>query len=71
MVRSKSKQAHSFLRSIALSNRAGLAAEWQETAEGRRVRSYTLTRQGKRQLAVEKKTWTRIVQAMATLLGSA
>jgi transcriptional regulator len=45
--------------------------EWQESAEGRRVRSYTLTRDGRRQLAVEKKTWTRIVEAMTALLESA
>ena len=44
---------------------------WLESAEGRRVRSYTLTRDGRRQLAVEKKTWTRIVQAMNALLESA
>ena len=48
-----------------------IAGEWQESAEGRRVRSYRLTRDGRRQLAVEKKTWTRIVQAMAALLESA
>lgn len=44
---------------------------WQESAEGRRVRAYTLTRDGRRQLALEKKTWTRIVQAMTALLESA
>src|SRR3954452_10229289 len=44
---------------------------WQESTEGRRVRSYTLTRDGRRQLAVEKKTWTRIVEAMSSLLESA
>jgi PadR family transcriptional regulator, regulatory protein PadR len=44
---------------------------WQESMEGRRVRSYTLTRDGRRQLAVEKKTWTRIVEAMSSLLESA
>src|SRR4051794_26700013 len=44
---------------------------WQESAEGRRGRSYTLTRDGRRQLAVEKKTWTRIVEAMSSLLESA
>lgn len=48
-----------------------IEGEWRESAEGRRVRSYTLTRDGKRQLAVEKKTWTRIVQAMAALLEPA
>jgi PadR family transcriptional regulator, regulatory protein PadR len=44
---------------------------WQESTEGRRVRSYKLTRDGRRQLAVERKTWTRIVRAMNTLLESA
>ena len=48
-----------------------IAGEWQESTEGRRIRSYTLTRDGRRQLAVEKKTWTRIVEAMSSLLESA
>lgn len=48
-----------------------IEGEWQESAEGRRVRSYRLTRDGRRQLAVEKKNWTRIVQAMTALLESA
>jgi PadR family transcriptional regulator PadR len=48
-----------------------IAGEWGESAEGRRVREYTLTRDGRRQLAVEKKTWTRIVKATNALLESA
>lgn len=48
-----------------------IEGKWQESAEGRRVRAYTLTREGRRQLAVERKTWTRIVRAMAALLESA
>jgi PadR family transcriptional regulator PadR len=48
-----------------------IEGEWQESTEGRRVRSYTLTGDGRRQLVVEKKTWTRIVQAMNSLLESA
>ena len=48
-----------------------IAGEWQESTEGRRVRSYQLTRDGKRQLALEKKTWARIVEAMTSLLESA
>ncbi len=47
-----------------------IEGEWQKSAEGRRVRSYNLTRTGRRQLAVEKKTWMRIVQAMNALLES-
>ena len=48
-----------------------IAGEWQESAEGRRVRAYELTRDGRRQLAAEKKTWLRIVRAMSALLESA
>jgi transcriptional regulator len=48
-----------------------IEGEWQESTEGRRVHSYSLTPDGRRQLAVEKKTWMRIVQAMNALLESA
>jgi PadR family transcriptional regulator, regulatory protein PadR len=48
-----------------------IEGEWRESTEGRRVRSYKLTRDGRRQLAVEKKTWMRIVQATNALLESA
>jgi PadR family transcriptional regulator PadR len=48
-----------------------IEGEWQESNEGRRVRQYTLTRDGRRQLAVEKKTWTRFVRATNALLESA
>jgi PadR family transcriptional regulator PadR len=48
-----------------------IEGDWQESSEGRRVRSYKLTRDGRRQLALEKKTWTRIVEAMTALLESA
>ena len=48
-----------------------IKGEWHESSEGRRVRSYGLTRDGRRQLAMEKKTWMRIVHAMNALLESA
>ena len=48
-----------------------IKGKWQESAEGRRVRTYTLTRDGSKQLTVEQKTWTRIVRAMSALLESA
>src|SRR3954452_4035902 len=47
-----------------------IEGEWRESAEGRRVRSYTLTRDGRRQLAAEKENWSRIVQAMSRVLES-
>ena len=54
-----------------LEQQGWIEGEWRESVERHRVRSYTLTRDGRRQLAVEKKTWTRIVQAMNALLESA
>lgn len=54
-----------------LEQQGWIEGEWQESTEGRRVRQYKLTRDGRRQLTMEKKTWTRIVQAMTALLESA
>jgi PadR family transcriptional regulator PadR len=48
-----------------------IQGEWAESAEGRRVRSYTLTRSGRRQLASQEENWMRIVQAMNQVLESA
>jgi PadR family transcriptional regulator, regulatory protein PadR len=48
-----------------------IQGDWVESAEGRRVRSYTLTSGGRRQLAAEKENWTRIVEAMNQVLDSA
>lgn len=48
-----------------------IQGEWLVSAEGRRVRSYALTRAGRRQLVSEKENWTRIMQAMNRVLESA
>jgi PadR family transcriptional regulator PadR len=48
-----------------------IQGEWVESAEGRRVRSYTLSRDGRRQLTKESENWTRIVQAMSRVLETA
>jgi transcriptional regulator len=48
-----------------------IQGEWMESIEGRRVRSYSLTRDGRRQLAAESANWTRIAQAMNRVLESA
>lgn len=47
-----------------------IAGEWQQPAGGRRVKSYALTRAGRRQLAEEKAAWQRIVAAMGQVLES-
>jgi DNA-binding PadR family transcriptional regulator len=48
-----------------------IVGQWQESDEGRRVKSYTLTRAGRRQLAAERANWRRIVVAMSQVLDSA
>jgi len=48
-----------------------IQGEWQESAEGRRVRSYAITPDGRRQLDAEKDNWRSIVQAMSRVLESA
>jgi transcriptional regulator len=45
-----------------------IGGEWETSPEGRRVKVYTLTRSGRRQLAVETAQWDRIVAAMARAL---
>jgi transcriptional regulator len=47
-----------------------ILGEWTQSAEGRRVRAYRLTAQGRRHLAAEKREWARIVGAMAQVLES-
>jgi transcriptional regulator len=47
-----------------------IAGEWGETPEGRRARYYRITAAGQRQLASEKKNWTRIVLAIGLILES-
>ena len=41
---------------------------WETSADGRRIRVYTLTRTGRKQLAEEKANWARITMAMARVL---
>ena len=42
--------------------------EWSATDEGRRARVYRLTTAGRRQLAAEKRNWTRIALAIGRVL---
>jgi PadR family transcriptional regulator len=44
--------------------------EWTQSPEGRRVKAYTLTAQGRRQLAAEKREWAKVALAMAQVLES-
>ena len=47
-----------------------IAGEWTQSAEGRRVKAYRLTAQGRRHLAAEQRLWARVVGAMAQVLES-
>jgi PadR family transcriptional regulator, regulatory protein PadR len=46
-----------------------IEGEW-ETPKGRRIKSYRLTREGRRHLSAEKATWQRVVIAMTLVLDS-
>ena len=45
-----------------------LSGTWDTSADGRRVKTYALTRSGRKQLATEKANWGRIATAMARVL---
>jgi len=45
-----------------------IKGEWTETPEGRRAKYYRITAAGQKQLAAERKNWTRIVEAIAMIL---
>ena len=44
--------------------------KWEALPNGRRIKSYRLTRQGRRHLSAEKATWQRVVTAMRLMLES-
>jgi PadR family transcriptional regulator len=47
----------------------GLASgSWGESQSGRRARLYTLTKQGRKRLAEQKKSWTRAALAIQQVL---
>jgi transcriptional regulator len=59
----------SLLVALQRLERAGwVDGEWRQTENSRRARFYTLTRAGRKQLAVETAEWTRRASAIARLL---
>jgi PadR family transcriptional regulator PadR len=53
-----------------LENEGWIDGVWDTSPEGRRVKSYTLTRSGRKQLVAGKATWERVVLAMTQVLES-
>lgn len=45
-----------------------ISAEWGVSENNRRARYYQLTAAGRKQLAAEEKTWTRLTRAVASVL---
>jgi PadR family transcriptional regulator len=47
-----------------------IVGEWETPPKGRRIKSYRLTREGRRHLSAERATWQRVVNAMSLVLDS-
>lgn len=52
-----------------LENRKWVKATWDRTETGREAKFYTLTREGRAQLARERDAWQRLSEAMALILA--
>ena len=51
-----------------LEQEAWIVGQWSTTDRNRRVKSYSLTASGRRQLSVQKRQWDRITTAVAQVL---
>ena len=47
-----------------LEQRGWLKSEWRQSETGRDAKFYALTRAGRKQLAVEKQSWNRLIDAV-------
>ena len=54
-----------------LEQQGWITAEWKDSEFGRNAKVYSLTREGKRQLARELESWTRLSSAVGLLLKRA
>jgi PadR family transcriptional regulator, regulatory protein PadR len=52
-----------------LEQRGWLRAEWRQSETGRDAKFYSLTRAGRRQLAVEKESWDRLTAAVRLIFN--
>ena len=51
-----------------LEERGWLQADWGESENGRQAKFYRLSAKGRRQLAAEEQSWTRLSKAVALIL---
>ena len=54
---------------LRLEQKGWIASEWGMSEHNRRARFYSITRAGRKQLAVEADIWSRTVAMMTRLLG--
>ena len=54
-----------------LEKRGWLSAEWGDSENGREAKFYKLSAKGRRQLAAEAATWSRLSQAVELILSAA
>lgn len=54
-----------------LESRGYLAAEWKPSDTGRDAKFYKLTRKGRAHMAQEEAAWTRLAEAVASIIGRA
>ena len=54
---------------LRLEQRGWIGSEWGESDNKRRARFYSITRAGRKQLAVEEQNWSRTVAMVNRLLG--
>ena len=52
-----------------LEQKGWLTSEWGESETGRDAKFYSLTRAGRKQLAVEKKSWNRLTDAVGLIFS--
>ena len=51
-----------------LAKKKWISADWDVSENGQRVRVYTLTVAGRKQLAVERSKWEQLAQAIAAIM---
>jgi PadR family transcriptional regulator, regulatory protein PadR len=52
-----------------LEQKGWLVAEWKASETGREAKYYSLTRAGRRQLAIEKESWARLTGAVQLIFN--
>ena len=65
---SASKKARCIRHCIGWNNRVGSKSEWGLTEKNREARFYSLTAQGRKQLALEEESWARFTEGVGRVL---